>query len=92
MTKQIDVLTELPNIGKTLANRLHQIGIDTPGQLVQEGAENTFIKILAVDKDACLSMLRALEGAVQGIRWHNISQSRKDELSEFLLKAKQGKL
>ncbi|MFB6317711.1 TfoX/Sxy family protein [Saccharicrinis sp. FJH54] len=91
MTKEIDVLTELPNIGKTLADRLHQVGIDTPDQLKQDGAENTFIKIQTVDKDACLSMLCALEGAVQGIRWHRLSSTRKAELKIFHQNIKRNK-
>jgi DNA transformation protein len=37
-----------------------------------------------VDKDACLSKLCALEGAVQGIRWHQLSADRKEELNRFI--------
>jgi DNA transformation protein and related proteins len=28
-------------------------------------------------------MLFALEGAIQGIRWHNLDKNRKTELTEF---------
>ncbi len=29
-------------------------------------------------------MLCALEGAIQGIRWHGLSKERKEELKQFL--------
>ena len=77
-------LTKMPNIGKILANRLVKIGIDTPEKLKAIGSENAFIRLKIVDSGACLSMLCALEGAIQGIRWHNSDKVRKSELKAFL--------
>jgi len=31
----------------------------------------------------CINMLYALEGAIQGIRWHGLSKERKLELKEY---------
>ena len=76
-------LSELPNIGKVVAEKLKEVGINTPEQLVAIGAEQAFIRLQTVDKGACLSMLCGLEGAVQGIRWHNLSKKRKEELKAF---------
>jgi DNA transformation protein len=76
-------LTNLPNIGKTLAQKLILVGITSEQELKNVGAENAMIKIATVDKDACINMLYALEGAIQGIRWHNLSPERKLELTEF---------
>lgn len=77
-------LTELPNIGKTLALKLNRIGISTPKNLVEIGSEKAIIKISTIDNHgACINMLYALEGAIQGIRWHNIDAERKYELKEF---------
>ena len=76
-------LNQLPNIGKVVAEKLIQVGINTPEQLKAIGSEKAFIRIQTIDETACLSMLQALEGAVQGIRWHDLPKERKDELKEF---------
>ncbi|OFX86909.1 MAG: competence protein TfoX [Bacteroidetes bacterium GWF2_33_16] len=77
-------LTSLPNIGKELAKILEQADIHSAEELKQVGSENAFIRIKTIDPSACISKLCALEGAVQGIRWHNLPKERKQELEEFL--------
>ncbi len=77
-------LTLLPNIGKTLEDKLNNVGVHTPDDLKKIGSENALIKIRTVDQSACFNMLCALEGAIQGIRWHNLPDERKEELKEFL--------
>jgi DNA transformation protein len=79
----INELASLPNIGKTLVEKLSQVGIKTPKELKSIGSENTFIKLKTVDNDACLNMLFAIEGAIQGIRWHDLDEWKKKELKEF---------
>jgi DNA transformation protein len=81
-------LTSLPNIGKTLAELLVQAGIETAAQLKAVGSEKAFIRISAIDSEACLSKLCALEGAIQGIRWHQLSADKKRELREFFAHVK----
>ena len=77
-------LTELPNIGKTLAVKLNLIGIKNEQELKQLGSENAVIKIATIENSgACINMLYALEGAIQGIRWHGLDKDRKQELKEF---------
>ncbi len=78
-----DKLTELPNIGSVVAEKLYQVGITTPEELKAIGTEQAFIRLQTIDETACLSMLQALEGAVQGIRWHNLTKERKEELKDF---------
>lgn len=80
---QLNDLTQLPNIGKTVAEKLTQAGITTPGELLAIGSEQAFIRIQTIDPTACLSMLQGLEGAVQGIRWHHLPNEKKAELKEF---------
>ena len=46
--------------------------------------KNALLQIRAIDESACFNMLCALEGAIQGIRWHGISKDRKEELKQFL--------
>ena len=77
-------LTELPNIGKTLAEKLSLVGITTEAELQSEGSENAIIKLATLDDSGvCINMLYALEGAIQGIRWHHLDKDRKRELREF---------
>ncbi|RPH34458.1 MAG: competence protein TfoX [Bacteroidales bacterium] len=76
-------LSSLPNIGKNLVEKLIQVGIETPNQLKSIGSENAFARIKVIDCGACINMLFALEGAIQGIRWHNLDSNRKNELNDF---------
>jgi DNA transformation protein and related proteins len=76
-------LTNLPNIGKTLADKLYQAGISSFNELKSVGSENAFIRLKTIDTNACLNMLYAIEGAIQGIRWHNLDKSKMTELKEF---------
>ncbi len=77
-------LTDLPNIGKTLANKLEIAGIQNEQELKEVGSENAIIKIATIENSgACINMLYAIEGAIQGIRWHDLDKERKQELKEF---------
>jgi DNA transformation protein len=73
-------LSDLPNIGTVLSERLIEVGIETIEQLKMVGSENAFIRLLTVDKNSCINELLALEGAIQGIRWHNLDRIKKEEL------------
>jgi DNA transformation protein and related proteins len=75
------------NIGKDCAKKLQQVGINTFEELKTVGSEQAFLRIKAVDPGACLSMLSALEGAILGIRWHNLPPGRKEELRQFFKEA-----
>ena len=77
-------LTDLPNIGNTLAEKLQQVGIKSEKDLKEAGSENAIIKIAALEGgNPCLNMLYALEGAIQGIRWHFLDEGTKQKLKEF---------
>jgi DNA transformation protein and related proteins len=77
-------LTKLPNIGKTLADKLIMAGITNEQELKDAGSENAIIKISAIENsDVCINMLYALEGAIQGIRWHDLDKERMQELKQF---------
>ncbi|MBN2174186.1 MAG: TfoX/Sxy family protein [Bacteroidales bacterium] len=77
-------LSSLPNIGKTLEQKLQQVGISSAENLRNTGSENALLRIRAFDNTACFNMLCAMEGAIQGIRWHGLSPERKEELKQFL--------
>ena len=81
--KQEAKLTNLPNIGKTVAKQLEQIGITTVSRLQEIGSREAWLRILAMDDSACYNRLCALEGAIQGIRWHHLSPEDKASLKTF---------
>jgi DNA transformation protein len=81
--KQELPLTQLPNIGKVVAQKLVQAGITTPEELRSAGSEQAFIRLQTIDETACLCMLQALEGAIQGVRTCDLSKERKAELKVF---------
>jgi len=83
MTTMSNNLTTLPNIGKVLADKLKVVSIDTVEKLRSIGSENAFIKLKTVDSEACINSLCALEGAIQGIRWHDLDSRKKEELKMF---------
>ncbi|MBZ9688850.1 TfoX/Sxy family protein [Clostridium estertheticum] len=37
----------------------------------------------SINDSACINRLYALKGAIQGIRWHNLSNEVKNELKKF---------
>jgi DNA transformation protein and related proteins len=76
-------LSNLPNIGKALADKLSQVGITNYNELKFVGAENTFLRLKTVEKETCLNMLYAIEGAIQGIRWHKLDKNKMKELKDF---------
>ncbi len=76
-------LTKLPNIGKTLAEQLIAVGIDTKEKLEEIGSRDAWLKIKEIDPSACYNRLCALEGTIQGIRWHDLSQNDKNKLKQF---------
>lgn len=76
-------LEDLPNIGPTLAALLREAGINTPSALYEVGSLQAFIRIKSIDCGACYSKLCAIEGAVEGIRWHSLPKAKKKELKFF---------
>lgn len=76
-------LSDLPNIGKTMEERLARVGITDVDSFRQMGSKEAFTKLHLLEGDTCFSSLCGLEGAVQGIRWHNLSDETKADLKEF---------
>lgn len=76
-------LSALPNIGKAVEQQLHEVRIETVEQLVELGSKLAWMKIKEIDDSACINRLYALEGAIQGIRWHDLSEEIKTELHDF---------
>jgi DNA transformation protein and related proteins len=79
----MQTLSDLPNLGPVVVKKLEQVGIKTIADLQQSGSERAWLMIRAIDPSACINMLMALEGAIQGVRWHNLPLEKKDELKVF---------
>lgn len=77
------MLTELPNIGPIVAQQLNAVGIFTKDDLASVGSEEAWLRIQKIDPSACYNRLCALEGAIQGLRWHNLKQEDKLRLKLF---------
>ncbi|NCB52897.1 MAG: competence protein TfoX [Clostridia bacterium] len=76
-------LTVLPNIGREFERQLHEAGIDTPDELKKVGSREAWLRILSRDSSACIMRLSALEGAIRGVRWHNLDAATKADLKAF---------
>lgn len=85
-------LTKLPNIADKLESQLADVGITTIEQLKEVGSKEVWLRILARDPSACIMRLSALEGAIQGVRWHYLDDETKTELKEFYNMQKSSKL
>ena len=80
----MSALSHLPNVGKVLENNLLQVGIETPEQLRDMGAEEAFMRIRAhVDHGACLHMLYGIQGAIEGMPDKLLADSTKQRLKKF---------
>jgi DNA transformation protein len=81
-SNQTEELTDLPNIGTVLADTLRRVGIQTPADLKAAGSVEALLRIRRqiVDDKACANKLYALEGAIRGVRWHDIPQDERAEL------------
>jgi len=76
-------LSKLPNIGKTVEQQLKVVGIETTKQLNEIGSKQAWLRIKEIDSSTCINKLYCLEGAIQGIRWHNLPEEIKSELKAF---------
>jgi DNA transformation protein len=73
-------LTDLPNLGETLAGELKQAGITTPKKLRTAGSVAAARRLKESGASVCSSKLFALEGAIRGIRWHSIPPEERSAL------------
>lgn len=79
----MNTLHDLPNISNVIEGKLMEVGINTPQMLIDLGSQAAFERLKLKDSTACLSMLYALEGAIEGIRWHYLSPDKKQECKAF---------
>ena len=80
--KSEDQLTDLPNIGSKVARLLQEAGLRTPHELRKAGTVTAALRILRVrpHDPPCRSMLAGLEGAIRGVRWHQIPKAERESI------------
>jgi alkylhydroperoxidase/carboxymuconolactone decarboxylase family protein YurZ len=71
------------NIGKITETRLLQSGIKSFEMLETLGSERAFILLTSLGSGQNLRLLYKLEGAIQGIKSGDLSEKRKQELTQF---------
>lgn len=77
-------LSSLPNIGKVIERQLMESGIETPEQLKRIGAKEALLLIrLHSDPGACIRVLYALQGAIDGVKDTALDETTKKDLLEF---------
>ena len=89
MQDQLAALTALPNIGTVLAKKLVQAGITGYGDLADLGSVEAYLKIWDHQSVIGYNMLYALEGAIQGVHWHDLPQEQRQRVKKELLTALQ---
>jgi DNA transformation protein and related proteins len=71
-------LEDVVNIGPALAHDLRAVGVADLDALRAIGADEAWVRMHAAGCHDCLSSLLALEGAVRGVRWMQISADDRD--------------
>jgi DNA transformation protein len=79
----MEKLIDLPNIGPEMERQLNKTNIFTYDDLKKKGSKQAWLDIQSFDSSACLNRLYGLEGAIRGIRWHNLSDDVKKGLKIF---------
>jgi DNA transformation protein len=76
-------LQKLPNIAAKLEGQLTEVGVTSIDTLKATGSREAWLRIAAIDPSACYMRLCALEGAIQGVRWHHLDEETKKNLKQF---------
>ncbi|MET1025389.1 MAG: TfoX/Sxy family protein [Pseudoxanthomonas sp.] len=72
--------TQLRNIGPKSAAWLRQVGLRTEEDLRGAGAVDAFMKVKRAGFRPSLNLLYALEGALQGCHWQEVTEARRQEM------------
>ncbi len=76
----MDDLSRLPNIGRVLAGELASCGIASTAMLMDLGTLETAWRLKQAGFHVCAHKAYAIEGAIQGIRWHHLSRGTKNRI------------
>lgn len=76
-------LTSMRNIGREMERKLTAVGIDSPGKLLEAGAEQAFFRLKTAYPEVCLVHLYTIEGAIRDTEYNRLPEGRKKELKAF---------
>jgi DNA transformation protein len=79
-----DELQDLKNLGKTSAQWLHAIGIHNVADLRRCGAVSAYQAVKARGFGASRVLLYAIEGALLGVHWNQLTTQHKQTLNQQL--------
>jgi DNA transformation protein len=74
-------LEDAVNVGPALAHDLRAVGVADLAALRDVGAAEAWVRLHAAGRHDCLSSLLALEGAVRGVGWMELSADDRDVLA-----------
>jgi len=71
------------NIGKELEKKLKLIGIDSAEALRKSGSKEVFFRLKTSFPNVCLVHLYALQGAIDGLAYNELSAKVKWDLKDY---------
>jgi DNA transformation protein len=75
-------IESLPNVGQKLAEELKMIRINSWEDMINLGSVEIALMLKLNGIDVCCCKLYAIEGAIQGKRWHLLSTETRDRLKQ----------
>ena len=76
-------LASMQNIGKEIEKKLKSVGINSAEELMLTGSKDAFARLKAIYPNVCLVYLYALQGAIDGIEYNQLSDEVKQDLKMY---------
>ena len=83
-TPKSDTVDSLPGLGPKSAAWLNDIGINSVGELREAGAAVAFLRVRQAGYNPSRNLLWALQGALSGKLWSELTAAEKRALEEEL--------
>lgn len=74
-----NTLESLPNIGKTFAQKLREIGIKDKTNFLKQDPYKIFDKLRKKEPALCRCALAGIVGASKGVKWYSITKKTAKE-------------
>lgn len=76
-------LTSMINIGKEMERKLKSVGINSAEELIEAGGEEAYLRLKLRYPNVCLVHLYVLQGAIDNVGYHRLSDEVKRRLKRF---------